>query len=329
MTTATYSEGPTVGSIVLSTLGRASIWTLTKIISAPLAAGLMGAMAVGTVMAMSNALYFQVIEHPAPMFADETITAAVSPVETPVIETPRQVLPVVQPEPVPLPNAVAAPVEAPTPIVAPVPATPKAVSEITNADIKALQQKLTDMGLYSGKADGFYGPKTAEAIRAFETKIGVNPIGAVTPSVLKAAAGAEVASAPVAREPAPIVPLVPVVETPVQQPTNVAEAAQQVVEVLTPISEQATDPLARIVQRVTTATRDASSAPIPVQNRQVIERVQRGLASLGFLRGEIDGVAGEGTAKAIRNFEVYYNYEVTGAVTPELIDLLTNAGAQI
>jgi peptidoglycan hydrolase-like protein with peptidoglycan-binding domain len=61
----------------------------------------------------------------------------------------------------------------------------------------------------------------------------------------------------------------------------------------------------------------------------IVSRVQRGLASLGFLHGPADGVAGEATAKAIRNFEVYYNYKVTGRISPELLDLLVQNGASI
>ena len=38
---------------------------------------------------------------------------------------------------------------------------------------------------------------------------------------------------------------------------------------------------------------------------------------------------GEATAKAIRNFEVFYNYEVTGRITRGLVDLLTDNGATI
>ena len=57
--------------------------------------------------------------------------------------------------------------------------------------------------------------------------------------------------------------------------------------------------------------------------------VQRGLGSLGFLHGPADGVAGEATAKAIRNFEVYFNYKVTGRISPELLDLLLDNGAAI
>ena len=61
----------------------------------------------------------------------------------------------------------------------------------------------------------------------------------------------------------------------------------------------------------------------------VVAQVQRGLNSLGFLRGNIDGVAGEATARAIRNFEVYYNFNVTGRVTRQLITMLRDRGAII
>jgi len=70
-------------------------------------------------------------------------------------------------------------------------------------------------------------------------------------------------------------------------------------------------------------------APISVTDPVVVAKVQRGLASLGFLHGPADGVAGEATAKAIRNFEVYFNYKVTGRISPELLDLLVENGAVI
>jgi hypothetical protein len=69
--------------------------------------------------------------------------------------------------------------------------------------------------------------------------------------------------------------------------------------------------------------------PFSVTDPTTVASVQRGLASLGFLHGPADGVAGEATAKAIRNFEVYFNYKVTGRITPELLDLLARNGASI
>ena len=75
-------------------------------------------------------------------------------------------------------------------------------------------------------------------------------------------------------------------------------------------------------------TPPAESTAVP-DDTQIVGAVQRGLSSLGFLHGEIDGVAGEATAKAIRNFEVYYNYDVTGRITQGLVKLLVQNGASI
>lgn len=61
----------------------------------------------------------------------------------------------------------------------------------------------------------------------------------------------------------------------------------------------------------------------------LITEIQKGLASLGFLADKIDGVPGEGTAKAIRNFQVFYNYKVTGLATHQLLRLLVQHGATI
>jgi peptidoglycan hydrolase-like protein with peptidoglycan-binding domain len=61
----------------------------------------------------------------------------------------------------------------------------------------------------------------------------------------------------------------------------------------------------------------------------LITQIQKGLASLGFLADKIDGVPGEGTAKAIRNFQVFYNYKVTGLATHQLLRLLVQHGATI
>ena len=67
----------------------------------------------------------------------------------------------------------------------------------------------------------------------------------------------------------------------------------------------------------------------PSMDSKIVTAVQRGLNSLGFLHGEITGEADEATSKAIRNFEVYYNYTVTGRVTQSLVKMLVQAGAVI
>ncbi|MDC9823743.1 peptidoglycan-binding domain-containing protein [Devosia sp. ZB163] len=92
------------------------------------------------------------------------------------------------------------------------------------------------------------------------------------------------------------------------------------------IEEEAPKPGETIAVLDTDATPDQVK-PISVTDPVVVAKIQRGLASLGFLHGPADGVAGEATAKAIRNFEVYFNYKVTGRITPELMDLLVDNGA--
>jgi len=64
-------------------------------------------------------------------------------------------------------------------------------------------------------------------------------------------------------------------------------------------------------------------------DQKVVAAIQRGLNSLGFLHGEVNGVADEATSKAIRNFEVYYNYDVTGRVSRQLVKMLADNGALI
>ena len=64
-------------------------------------------------------------------------------------------------------------------------------------------------------------------------------------------------------------------------------------------------------------------------DQKIVAAIQRGLNSLGFLHGAVNGVADEATSKAIRNFEVYFNYDVTGQVSRQLVKMLADNGALI
>ena len=44
-------------------------------------------------------------------------------------------------------------------------------------EVKAMQQALIDLGYLEGKADGKFGDKTEEAVRAFQRKNGLTPDG--------------------------------------------------------------------------------------------------------------------------------------------------------
>jgi len=111
---------------------------------------------------------------------------------------------------------------------------------------------------------------------------------------------------------------------------TVAEASPDTPQVGVPlmIDDEPQKPGTEVAVLDTPAT-PKEVAPISVNDPVTVAKVQRGLGSLGFLHGPADGVAGEATAKAIRNFEVYFNYKVTGRISPELLDLLVENGASI
>ncbi|RUT31022.1 hypothetical protein EMQ25_09080 [Arsenicitalea aurantiaca] len=416
MTAATLTHLPlAAGSAVATLAGRAALKALGYYMRAPLTNTAILAMAGLTLTAASNALYFQTGMHPAPFYAPDRVASAAAPA------TP-EALPVLEPV-----QRTAMPAQPATPAPA-VTATQSASADqrpVGNEDVAEVQRKLMALGYFEGTVDGYYGPKTASAIRAFETERGMRPLGAlnreVVTAILAATPGQQVAQpAPIRPvepevEPAQLMnyaqltPSVPVPETvpvadseppvlrrqmpnspnealdiavstageaidtivaavgqvagqpaprpaaaaePIRPAAPIAEARAPVMPVVPAAQPVATVPVtqasapsqpmpprpadAAVAEIVTASVAEpaamqtlAMTTPPAATDQNVVARVQRGLASLGFLHGKADGVAGEATARAIRNFEVYYNYEVTGQVTPELVDLLTAAGAQI
>jgi peptidoglycan hydrolase-like protein with peptidoglycan-binding domain len=289
------------------------------------------------------------------------------------------------PAPVRETAAVAPPVTQETTGSVAAPAIPAA--PVGNTDAFAVQKKLTELGLVNGKVDGFYGPMTANAIRAFEQRNGLEPTGAMTPAVIDAILRADAAGmAPVAL-PAPVVQQSVAVQPAIQpQPDRVVArlpelspvdqavdtignaAAQTIDTIIAAVDGGRTTPAAPAVKpvpalplmaaspqqmpapvqvaslepvappRPVTAVEAepaqqqmlATTAPVaPANNVQLVSQIQAGLASLGFYHGSIDGHPGDATAKAIREFENFHSYRVTGQVNPDLVGLLRQAGAAI
>lgn len=385
MTATTFSRLPlAAGSAVAASLGRAGLWTISRYMRAPLASTGLLALVTLTALAASNALYFQTARHPAPFFVQTADVPA--PVAQPMLAP----VPVAAPEPqtAVLPPIASETTGSVTPAVAP-PAIPDA--PVGNRDAFAVQKKLTELGLFSGTVDGFYGPRTAEAIRAFETRNGMTPTGALTPGVIDAILRADAAGvAPVAQPRA--AQAAPVVQPQVVQQAAAAPVPQNDVVVarvssLTPV-DQAVDTIgnaaALTIDSIVAAVDGRSSPPAPVtrpvpsvplasppqampapvqvaslepmaaarpvapaqaepmpsqaaakpaaalaSNTEMVSQIQRGLASLGFYHGSIDGHPGDATARAIREFENFHSYKVTGQVKPDLVGLLRQAGAEI
>lgn len=329
MSTSALARVPAhFGYFLLSRTGRLIAWAFSRFMAAPLQNASIAFLAAALAFSASNALFWQSGAHPAPMF----VTGSTTPAEphNKITSLPPQPLPAPARAVPPPPSELTAPTS--TPASPPVQVDQSIVDhEVTNAALKAAQTVLQSLGLYDGKIDGFYGPATAEGLRAFELRNGYTPRGALTPQII-----ARILASTNARQPsAPSISAqetvgIPAQDTESESSNSEIRATERAATTEMPIGP---DPLSVLTQSVA----NQSSPPpqsLPAQRElnadaELIKKIQRGLASLAFLHGPIDGVAGEATARAIRNFEVYNNYEVTGQVSPEMLDLLIEAGATI
>ena len=376
MTATTFSR-PAIAAagVVAASLGRAGQWTLAQYMRAPLASTGLLALVTLTALAASNALYFQTTRHPAPFFA-------------PAMDVPMPVTaPQAAPEPMPALTREVIPAPAPTAETTGSVASPPAVASdapVGNPDAFAVQKKLTELGLFNGKVDGFYGPMTANAIRLFETRNGMTPTGALSRQVIDAILRADSAgrapaqpqAAVVQPQPQPVVQPQPVqqaVVAPAPQPQQdqviarlpdlspvdqavdtIGTAAAQTLDSIVaavdggrsapanpipalPLMASTAQPMPMQLAAVDPAPAQPTPAPAasaaadvaPANNVQLVSSIQSGLASLGFYHGPIDGHPGDATARAIREFENFHSYRVTGQVKPDLVGLLRQAGAEI
>lgn len=265
---------------------------------------------------------------------------------------------------------------------------------VGNAQMFAVQKKLFELNLFSGTIDGYYGPKTAEAIRAFEQRNGMTPTGSTDPAVMDAiiksdSAGRVSQAAPVQSQPQPqpqaaqaasvaqpqpapvqtasiapqqdqVVAQLPALSPAEEVFDNVAQSAASTIDsIIAAVDTSRTPPqampnppvpsanvaaaqaqpmpqpvrpeiVAPVQQAAATQPPASTSVRVPPANdTELVRQIQTGLASLGFFHAPIDGKPGTETARAIREFENFHRYRMTGQVQPDLVDLLIKAGATI
>lgn len=156
------------------------------------------------------------------------------------------------------------------------------------------QAALKAAGFYGGEVDGLYGPKTREAILNFEKVAGLPQTGLVNEEVASRAAqwrGQNVAR----RDAAP---------QPVAKPREAARV----------------EPARDDVREVSIDIRD-------VRDAALIARVQIGLINFGETGISVDGLIGEQTISAIRNFQSRYGLPVTGVPDDVLLRKMEQIGA--
>lgn len=57
---------------------------------------------------------------------------------------------------------------------------------LVGEDVRALQERLLEMGYDTGRADGIYGARTAHAVAQFQREVGLTPDGSCGPQTMKA-----------------------------------------------------------------------------------------------------------------------------------------------
>jgi N-acetylmuramoyl-L-alanine amidase len=57
---------------------------------------------------------------------------------------------------------------------------------LVGEDVRALQERLLEMGFDPGRADAAYGPRTARAVAQFQREVGLSPDGSCGPQTMKA-----------------------------------------------------------------------------------------------------------------------------------------------
>jgi len=254
-----------------------------------LAAGTV-AFAVAFGFVTINATQFQPGEHPAPFFDTRK-----PPVQKLVANS--------EDIPVPVRKVATYRIEQQDPVrTASIP-TPR--PQLDNP-ISEMQKALGSLGLYEGDPDGILGPQTRDAIMAYQKLASLDATGKVSDELL---VHARIRSLTTVATPRP---------KPAQSATPAVKPRATTIEETIEATSEKTGQVGR-------ATLDP--APVPAASPDLVKNIQTGLSKLAYADIEIDGVAGQETTKAIRDFQKHYNLPVTGAPDEIVLMKLKEIGA--
>lgn len=198
-----------------------------------------------------------------------------------------------------------------TPPGAASPATQQASAPHQPTELVAeIQRELARRGLYEGPADGVPGPLTSAAILFFEETVGMEQTGEPTSRVLAAMkidSATTVAAIPKA--------------LPKDRPAEPNSGGVAVDPVAAAIrNAEANTPKA---QSVSLSSAEARK-PVP---KDLVAKIQQGLVNIAYADVKVDGMAGEQTRTAIRNFEKHYRLPETGEPSEAVLKKLKSIGA--
>ncbi|WP_284776811.1 peptidoglycan-binding protein [Agrobacterium sp. lyk4-40-TYG-31] len=185
-------------------------------------------------------------------------------------------------------------------------ATPHQPSEL----VAEIQRELARRGLYEGVADGMTGPRTTAAILFFEETVGMEQTGEPTSrilSALKIDSATTVAAIPKA--------------LPKDRPASANSGGVAI------------DPVAAAIRSAEESKPKAQSVSLTSGNtakpvtKDIVAKIQQGLVNIAYADVKVDGMAGEQTRTAIRNFEKHYRLPETGEPSEAVLKKLKSIGA--
>lgn len=305
----------------------AMTWIGEMIVANPASVGAATAFGVAMTFFTANALFFQQHQHPSALFATRPELLRIVPEDKAarrevarVVETrpaaPSPSVPDFQPQPaehVRLPVVQQIPVPVPRPDRFSAAPAPQPLQLAGNADetIASMQEMLSQLGYYDGAVDGLRGPQTAAAIDSYKSKLGLRGID-LTDGELAMSMRNNLGVTAAIPVPKPAEP----VSMPAPAPAPRSDAA---------------DVAASVAQLIAGA--DARPVPVAVPvglpgqipSAEVV-RVQAALRAFGNTDIVVDGVEGEQTTAAIREFQSLFRLPVTGEIDGILLDKMRAVG---
>ncbi len=221
------------------------------------------------------------------------------------------------------------------PVVTDQPLTGDEIPEAEKERMRQVQQMLIDLGLLNGAADGVYGPRTAEALRLFQSRNGLVASGEINEPTLALLREKSVVAVEAKEIQQRLIELGYLRGTADGIFGERSEAALKVFQALAGL--EATGGMDDATRAALFAD-DARALPARLtggDKGDAVVALQERLKELGFLSGRIDGSYGKATATAVRRFQNHLieqgvdaglGIAATGEATPATQALLFDEG---
>ena len=285
---------------VLSALRETAGFFGERIAEKPGTAGGATALIVAMTFFTANAVYFQDHQHPSALFATRPELAENLPAKEPAPRMVKTQPAAAEPKPTRFAETKEAIEQAHPviPAIAPVPArrpdvqTAEPLKEKSDQSVAGIQDMLAKLGYYDGAVDGLSGPMTVAAIEAYKQKSGLRGIDLTQDELMTSLRNNLGVTAAI----------------PEPKPDAVkSEVTQMVADLIASAAD--------------------GSAPLPehIPSAEVV-KVQAALRAFGNTDIVVDGVRGEQTTAAVREFQALFHLPVTGEIDGTLLDKMRAVG---